>query len=383
MLSVFAMTVVLGCSGGAPTAPDSSPPNPTSPGSTSSSVESIALTPSEPEILVGESVKLEATPLDENGDPISADVEWRSLDEAVATVDGSGLVQGEADGTADIVATSGGISDTAAVGVQSSQSPEPDSDDRILFDTRAGGAQSLQAMTTEAEVESVFMAPSPHPDDGWEFTTDFDGDGTHAIVLNWRGVGSDFGDRSRNILVNLPTPKPSRVYVHFKMWHGRTATSVSRGEGVGEQGAFDFTNENDPVGNAGAKRWRILGDKPDGSLGGFDLLYHGPAPVSVGFGSGSSIFSGGTDFGVRQGELSGLASFVPEDHLNEVVSVTILADIDNGVARAWIDGELRLEDTNMDFRSTQWTRFQLPMIIRSPQIDMTEYFWDIVSWEPR
>lgn len=66
----------------------------------------------------GETLQLAARALDANNNVIPGlSVEWSSANEAVATVDGDGLVTAVANGTADITAASGGSTATAAITV--------------------------------------------------------------------------------------------------------------------------------------------------------------------------------------------------------------------------------------------------------------------------
>lgn len=66
----------------------------------------------------GETLQLDARPLDANNNLIpGVSVDWSSADESVATVDGNGLVTAIGNGSADITATGGGSTATAAVTV--------------------------------------------------------------------------------------------------------------------------------------------------------------------------------------------------------------------------------------------------------------------------
>lgn len=69
-------------------------------------------------VAIGATVQLTAQPLDANDNGVvDASVEWNSADEAVATVDSSGLVTAIGNGSADITAASGGVTGAAAVTV--------------------------------------------------------------------------------------------------------------------------------------------------------------------------------------------------------------------------------------------------------------------------
>lgn len=65
----------------------------------------------------GETLQLSARPLDANDNLVEIGVGWSSMDQAVATVDSNGLVTAIANGSADITATAGQFSATAAITV--------------------------------------------------------------------------------------------------------------------------------------------------------------------------------------------------------------------------------------------------------------------------
>lgn len=74
-----------------------------------SPVESIQVEPLSPTLLMGQSVQLSARALDAAGNVIpSITFEWNSLNTAIATVDGNGLVLGKGTGPAAISAKAGG-----------------------------------------------------------------------------------------------------------------------------------------------------------------------------------------------------------------------------------------------------------------------------------
>lgn len=71
-------------------------------------VGSVTVSPAEAVLAPGDTVRLAAEALDANGHPVeSAEFSWTSDDEAVATVDASGLAMAVADGVATIAASSG------------------------------------------------------------------------------------------------------------------------------------------------------------------------------------------------------------------------------------------------------------------------------------
>lgn len=83
-------------------------------------VASVSVSPSAPTIAIGDTTRLTATASDSNGvAKTNASISWSSSASTVASVSTTGLVTGVAAGSANIIATSEGKSDTAAVTVQS------------------------------------------------------------------------------------------------------------------------------------------------------------------------------------------------------------------------------------------------------------------------
>ncbi|MCY3698541.1 MAG: Ig-like domain-containing protein [Gemmatimonadetes bacterium] len=79
---------------------------------------SVTVLPAEAEVALGDTLRLAAEALDANGHAVEeAEFSWASSDEAVATVDASGLATGVAAGEAAITATSDGATGSAALTV--------------------------------------------------------------------------------------------------------------------------------------------------------------------------------------------------------------------------------------------------------------------------
>ena len=82
------------------------------------SAGSVEVSPAAATIASGDTVRLAAEEFDENGHAVAgAEFAWSSSDVSVATVDGSGLVHGVAEGTATITATSGSAQGMSAITV--------------------------------------------------------------------------------------------------------------------------------------------------------------------------------------------------------------------------------------------------------------------------
>jgi hypothetical protein len=73
------------------------------------------ITPGSDNVAVGGTLQLTGQIVDPIGNPVSTSVSWVSRNTGIATVNGTGLVQGIAAGTAVIVATGSGFSDSALI----------------------------------------------------------------------------------------------------------------------------------------------------------------------------------------------------------------------------------------------------------------------------
>ena len=98
-------------------------------------VRSVTLSPASPTIVGGDTLRLDATALDDNGHPVAHAVfEWATSAAAVAVVDDSGLVTAGSEGRATISATVDGEAGTARITVL-----HPDRAALVAFFEAAGG----------------------------------------------------------------------------------------------------------------------------------------------------------------------------------------------------------------------------------------------------
>ena len=113
-------------------------------------VGAVAVSPAEATIAaLDDTLRLAAQALDANGHALAdVEFEWESSDDAVATVDGSGLVTAVANGTATISATAGSASGTATVTVAqevSTVTVSPAADTLLVGDTVRLSAEAADA----------------------------------------------------------------------------------------------------------------------------------------------------------------------------------------------------------------------------------------------
>ena len=107
------------------------------------SVTSVALT------ALGDTVRIDATVLNQSGDPMAATVTWTSSDESVTTV-AAGLVTAVGNGPATVTATSGAVDNAASVEVAQAADPS--------VSTVAASPDSLPANGTSTSTLAVQLA---------------------------------------------------------------------------------------------------------------------------------------------------------------------------------------------------------------------------------
>lgn len=130
-----------------------------------SGTASLTVTPQSATLLVQKTVQLSAAVRDASGTVVvDSPIEWTSANPAVATVDSNGLATGIAPGSAVVIATSAGASDTAAVTVTTA----PESlvvSDPLPAAARASGNADVVALagSTSDGVVYVSLAPGSVP----------------------------------------------------------------------------------------------------------------------------------------------------------------------------------------------------------------------------
>ncbi|MGM0555268.1 MAG: Ig-like domain-containing protein, partial [Myxococcota bacterium] len=111
-------------------------------------VDSVTVSPDGGAIEVADTLQLDASLQDAGGNTLQRPVTWSSSDPAVASVDDSGLVTGESEGTAQITAESEGVTDTVTVDVTAPVANVTISPDPVNLDLN--GTQQLSAELLDA-----------------------------------------------------------------------------------------------------------------------------------------------------------------------------------------------------------------------------------------
>jgi hypothetical protein len=386
---------VIGITGGV-----ESPPSATAAATVGASapipVASVTVAPSSASIARGATRQFTATMKDASGNTLTGRVaSWSSSNASIATVTTTGPstadVQGIAAGSATITAVSEGKSGSAQVTVTASPPPPPPGGDpqpaagnTIYFDTRAGSTRNLQAAPNLSTALSYFTESSGSPN--LEFSTNYDGAGTHAFRVKYRNYLSQDGvckaAGEQNYYVRkypLASSEPKEMYYQFKLRLGRHPNDAGTSYGVVNQ--FQVTNDecnNRDGGNRGRKVFLVGRSDPNdgrGNFGRLDLIWPGPAPSTFRIETGN--YNWQTD-----------GPWSPQQHVGEALTITLYfkaASSDaaaDGIVRAWVNGTQIINVTNALIGPRSFTGPELPSVFNQPQYDQIEYFWDLVIWSP-
>ena len=316
-----------------------------------------------------------------------------------ATVDAEGrFVAGNISGTHTITAQAdGGWKRTMLITVRGGGSgggepePPPEGDDptpgmgdTVYLDARSGGADSIQGAANKSAADTILDQGTNRWDTsetGVAFTTDADGAGARGYRYEWSSWGGTPGDQALRSVYSIPGTSGSKtkhVYIQWQMWMGRTST----GGGVGDIGAFDLFNEDDPGGNAGRKIVLVLRDGVGGGGDGrIDFDFPGPEPSQVRF-EGFYNISGATNLVINRG------SFDPDEHYNEWLTITMRLKAESsegagdGEVDLWINGTQYMEHRNKTIGHMGFDRIHFSDTFRSPKFQMTDYWKGFAVWSP-
>ena len=210
------------------------------------------------------------------------------------------------------------------------------------------------------------------------FSANMDGNGTHALRIDWNSFNGRCGDAGGHMRNYLPQPYSKHLIFSWKQHLGRTPT----GGGIGAVNSFQITNSGNGCDfNAGRKELLVARDVADG--GGFDrmdYIWPGPAPVSP------RVDNGNQNLNINI--LPGL-SFNPQQHVGETIVQTVELQAESspgasdGIVRVWINGVKVIENVRAKIGAEAFNRTELPSTFNSPAQDQSEYIWDVVAWVPQ
>jgi hypothetical protein len=156
-------------------------------------VGQVVVSPDSADIAVGATQQFTATLLDLHGNPIAGPpVTWSSLDEAVATVDGTGLATGVGVGATTITATAQAASGSAVLTVFNPNEPPvavADTFDAIGNFTVPVSAPGVLANDTDPDGDPLSAVAGTYPTaQGGTFTLHADGSFTYLSAAGFTGV---------------------------------------------------------------------------------------------------------------------------------------------------------------------------------------------------
>jgi hypothetical protein len=154
-------------------------------------VETVTISPNPIEVDVGSTVQLQVTLRDADGNELTGrEVAWSSSAEAIATVTADGLVEGVAEGTANIQAASEGKTAAAATAVSRRATPREAAGLFASLYNKDGSQTWGDALFEVAYIWDVFDLADPAPEDTKFHWTNFTA-----------GMRSSLGGRGRPALI--------------------------------------------------------------------------------------------------------------------------------------------------------------------------------------
>jgi len=254
--------------------------------------------------------------------------------------------------------------------------PQPDGNDTIIFDTRAGGANNIQTATSFAQAIAQFSEEFG----GITWSTNFDGLGTRAFRHQYTAAsGCSQQEQSHWIRKFLPGSTMTQGFFQFKTYFGRHANDS--GTSHGSVDVFHFTNDPCNTANGTNYGMKLFLVSKQSFQARCDIIFGGPAP---------------TDFSLRC-DLCGLAShstWDPADHNGEKLVITLFfknatgppGSASDGTWRAWVNDTMIIQDTSVNIGNTFWGASdagpEYISVCNTPQTDGIIYTWDHLIWVP-
>ena len=246
--------------------------------------------------------------------------------------------------------------------------PSPAAGDRVLVNSLTSLQQATTLSGALASLGSTTVLES------WRlyFTANADGLGTNAFRVDWPYGSTSCQYFNTTIAVNLPTPYPTRLFAQWKQHLGRTAT----GSGAGTVGSFVLTDHGCATGRTD---WSLLrAGQTDG--GRLDYEWTGAAPV-VPF----VTYLGPTPIRL---EAAAVDEAQIERYVGRVATHTLFVQAESspgagdGAVRLWIDGALVIDRLGIALDTHAFRRVEFPGRTPRAKSRQTEYFWDVLVWQP-
>ncbi len=126
-------------------------------------LDSIAITPKDQTIGIGDSLQFQAEVSDTAGILIDTTVTWAVLEDSIGSIDSSGLFICLSEGTTKITALVGAITDTASVTVSSDAPPAEGGGNTVVFQRIGKNGKATNFGKTVQEGETKTLGGIPHP----------------------------------------------------------------------------------------------------------------------------------------------------------------------------------------------------------------------------
>jgi hypothetical protein len=245
--------------------------------------------------------------------------------------------------------------------------PAPAATDKVLLDLR----QSLQQATTITQAFALFGHEDNTPvrgarnTGGWSFTTNFDGNGTHALRADWP---ASTVDQSIVIAHYLPTPLPSELYVQ---WKNRLGRHPADPDGNGDVNVYEMYPQSQACKRALFHHANFQ-NRID-----YTLSRSVPEAVKLEMGDFNYGRFGDTTRW-NPNRVVGRASFTTTVHLRAASSSTVA----DGVFQLWINGALLIDQHDVPATADPIYAWSFPTTCVQVPVPQSEYFWDILVWTP-
>jgi hypothetical protein len=318
---------------------------------------SLTISPKPVSMSTGSVLQFTASALWSNGGTSLPPLTWSATG---GTISSGGLYSaGSTAGTYRVIVSGGGRADTASVTLSAPPPPaqgEPVPGGTILFDTRAGGAQSIQSATSLTSLLSIFQERRLSGGASEFLELNVDGQGTKAHGIAW---APPTGSEQESFLGRYMDAPSDGWYTSWKMYLGRSPT----GGGVGSVGQFSL--DGTPGRHQKVMLW-MRGDL-DANGGSPSRIYLVMTPDGANF-----------RIDARNYNSPGL-SINPMTMLGQVQRWVVFIQPSTGTIRTWINGVLVLNATGQDLGPTGLSQVQ-QTATTFPGVAQTQYVWDTVVW---
>lgn len=260
--------------------------------------------------------------------------------------------------------------------------PIPAKSDRVILDLR----QSLQQVTTIDAAFALFPGgdhtaarDAGRNDNGWSFSANYDGAGTHALRADWAADAT--GDDGIRIISHLPTPKPKEIFIQWKSRHGAHPADWCGGTCANAPNGFVNRFPIFPESES-CKRMLVLRDVPSMDADHrIDYTWTRDEPTTA------RMQMNGENFAIAANPSAWkVADWIAKPYTTTVyIKAASSKNAHNALFRMWMNDQLVIDykDDQGVIQDMAFDRWQFPDTCHNMPIPASEYFWDILVWLPR